>query len=295
MEKIVKVAACDKRYEKGEVYWALPYEDPRIANYVTGQERSVDNPNGLTKRQIEMLDPLTDEDRKKYHFPIVMDPNKFRGVAISRATTFNLSTDDNGNYVNPIDKEKYEFFIKGQTEKVATSKDKIIPGKHLFFLVDDNRDAQERNSHRRIILEAQQLVFNKLTKESFYELFIYINHNKNTSYSTLNAADAIIEDRVYELCEKYPADVKKFFNKETSEELFILKLVHYGIIFVKAGSFVDKEDKYLGSSVREVLSHLSKKGNHLLALAWKKSLQSKDVLFAKSLESDKDENPNENK
>lgn len=287
MKKIVKVAACYKRYEKGEVYWHLPDFDSLTSNYITGQERSQSNPGGLTKLQIEAKDPLTDKQKEKYIFPIVMDPDTFRGVPLSRSTTFNLSTDEDGNYINPVDVDKYNFF-KCQEQVIAPNSNEVVVNKHLFYFIDESKDAEGRNNARKAILKAQSKVFTDLTPESYYELFIYINHHENVHYRAIVNDKALTEDTVFEICEKYPNRVLTMFERGADDELFVLKLMFHGIITMVDGMFVDSKDKFIGGSTREVQAYLNKKGNHLLAAAWRKSLQTKDARYAASLkETDK--------
>lgn len=278
-ERLVQVAAADRRYTKGEVYFALPYMDSNTKNYVTGQEKTNKRTDGLTARQIEGLDPLTEEQRMKFNPPIVMDET-FRGIPISRHTKFNLSVDDEGNYINPTDKVFYDFFISGQGDVIAKDKQTVKYDQHLFYFVDETKDAEERNKTRRMVLEAQTKAFSNLKPESYYELLLYVNYNSNTQYKSVDVDGAVVEDYVYEVCEKYPKTVLNLFTKEGAEELFILKLLHYGIIMIRSGAFHDKNEKYLGNSPREVLSYLNKKGNHIIAAAWKKSLISKDARYA---------------
>jgi len=290
MERKVKVAAVNKRYQKGEVFYAIPYLDPGIDNYVTGQEKRIGNKDGLTKDQIEGKRELNDKQREKYSFPIIMDPETFRGLPISRTTVFNLGKDDDGNYFNPSDVDRYNFFVDGQREIIAEDKAGVKVDKHLFYFIDEEKEASVRVKNRRGVFDVMKQALDNLTPASYYELFLTVNFNSQASYNTAETRKSILEDNIYDACEKYPEIVKRHFTKDGQEEMFVLKLMYHQLLNFSDGAFSDKKGKYIGNSPREVLNYLSKKGNHITAASWRKSLMQKDALFAQKVEAEAKEN-----
>jgi len=281
MEKrIVKVGAADKRYHKGEYYWALPVEDTRAGIYITGQEKSKEKPNGLTMRQIKGEVPLTEAQVAELEYPIILNDETFRGIAISKHTQFDLSKDDSGAYVNKTDVTKYEFFMKGQAHVVASSLKAVIPNTHLFYFIYDIDDAAERNSRRKLVLKANEMVTKNLDASSYYELLIYVNYIRNLSYDTNSVNEEVMLDKIFQICDLHPETVLNLFTEKGADDLFILKLLYHDIISFRDGSFVNKDDKYLGNTPADVNKYLSQKGNHLVAISWRKSLQAKDKRFA---------------
>ncbi|MBN2617259.1 MAG: hypothetical protein JXR64_02980 [Spirochaetales bacterium] len=292
MKRIVTIEAVSGRYAKNgkHVFHAMPYFDSVNNNYITGQERNSDRPHGLTKSQIEMKEPLTDAQIKAFPFPILIDPEKRGVMPIYKKRTLDLSTDDKGNYIRKDHLAYYEFIIEGLGQIIAKNKDAVDSTKHLFYLNDPQREASKRVKTKREIFKMTDMVMKNLDATSYYELILTLNFNTNDNYDFNNVSSDIIEDFVFDACEKHSDLVKSHFTEKGQRELFILKLVHHGIIFYRNAAFHDKNDKFLGNSITEVLSYIEKKENQLAANSWAESLKNKDDRFAQALEDKKAKN-----
>jgi len=279
MKRIVTIEAVAKRYAKnGTRYPAVPYFDDSVDNYVTGQEKRPSRKGGLTKQQIEGKEPLTPAQRKSFPYPILYKEGKV--YPIYKKRKLDLSTDADGMVINEAHHALYNFIIKGLGSKIAPSRDQVDKDKHLFYLNDPHKEASKRVQSKRKILKLQHEVITKLNADSFYELILTLNFNTPETYNFTNSSPDIIEDIVYESCEKYPNFVQHHFTEKGQRELFVLKLLHYEIIHYSNSSFHDKNGKHLGMSISDVLSYLEKKDNQLLATSWSKMLQRKDKLYA---------------
>lgn len=286
MKRIVTIEAVSGRYAKNgrHVFPAIPYIDNVIDNYVTGQERRPDRPNGLTKDQIEKKVPLTESQMKEYPFPILIDIEKKGSLPLYKKRTFDLSTDEKGNYLRKDHLAYYNFIVEGLDQVVASSKETVDSTKHLFYLNDPQKEASKRVKGKREIFKMTEMVMNKLDSSSYYELILTLNFNTNDNYQFSNVSSDIIEDFIFDACEKHPDLVKSHFTDKGQRELFILKLLHHEIIFYRNTTFHDKNDKFLGNSVSEVLSFITKKENQLMANAWSETLKNKDERYAAELE-----------
>jgi hypothetical protein len=283
-ERIVILESATKRYAKsGKIFHVFPYYDDSIGNYVTGQELSSKNPGGLTKEQIEGKEPLTEAQRKKYPYPITMKDGK--RIPLWKRKKFDLSKDDNDEFIHPDQAAIYNFIIIGLGEVVAKDKGSVNTSTHLFYLNDPEAEAEQRVKSKREVFKLQKMITDKLDDRSFYELVLTLNYNTNTNYNVTKLSPIIIEDIIFEAAEKYPDTVRKHFALQGQRELFILKLVHYGIISRIAGSFQDKQDNYLGTNLGDVLDYMKKKDNQLSVTAWGNALAKQDDNYAKSLES----------
>jgi len=289
MERIVIIEAVSGRYAKNGkyVFHAVPYIDTLIDNYVTGQEKRSNRQDGLTKLQIEGKEPLTEDQKKKFPFPIVFNKEKRGVLPLYKKLKLNLSTDDKGNYLRIDDLAKYNFIVSGLDEVVAANKASVDPSKHLFYLEDPQKEAAKRVQIKREIFKMQQMVMSKLDTNSFYELILTLNFNTNDNYQFSNVSADILEDFVFDACEKHPDIIKTHFSEKGQRELFILKLLHWEIIFYRNSTFHDKSDKFLGNSVAEVLTYLAKKENQLAANGWSEILKGKDERYAGFLEKGK--------
>jgi hypothetical protein len=288
MKRIVTLEAVSGRYAKNgkHVFPAIPYIDNVIDNYITGQEQRSDRPDGLTKEQIEKKKPLTEAQMKAFPYPILIDPEKRGSLPLYKKRTFDLSTDDKGNYVRKDHLAYYKFIIEGLDQVVAPNKGSVDSTKHLFYLNDPQKEASKRVRAKREVFKMTEMVMNKLDSISYYELILTLNFNTNDNYHFSNVSTDVIEDFIFDSCEKHPDLVKSHFTDKGQRELFVLKLLHE-IVFYRNATFHDKNDKFLGNSIAEVLSMMSKKENQLMANAWSEALKKKDERYAEELERSK--------
>lgn len=289
MKRIVTIEAVSGRYAKNgkHVFHAMPYIDSVNNNYITGQEKSSKRPNGLTKEQIEMKEPLTESQKKEFPYPILIDPEKRGAMPIYKKRILDLSTDDKGNYIRKDHLTYYNFIIEGLGQVIAPNKESVDSTKHLFYLNDPLKEASKRVKTKREVFKMTEMVMKNLDESSYYELILTLNFNTANNYDFSNVSSDIIEDFIFDSCEKHPELVKSHFTDKGQRELFILKLVHHEIIFYRNATFHDKNDKFLGNSVTEVLSFIEKKENQLTANSWTEILKQKDERFAKELASRK--------
>ena len=285
----VRIEAFEKRYRGGHKFYAMPPMDPSIDNYVTGQEYRRNRPDGLTKGQIEGVDKLSDKQRAKYPYAIVMS-QFFRGEPIYKGMSLDLSTyEDDGEYVNKKDHAIYNFIVEGQSESVASSLSDCKVGVHSFYFIDRVKDAKARVNSKRQYVKAIKLIDTELDVDSYYELLLYINYYHEQSYIVGETNVDLLEDLINDICEKHTEGVIRFFDEHSQSQLFVLKLIYKGILSLDNGAIVDKKGAYIGSNPEEVIAYTKKKKNNLKMVHWRKALAKEDIRFAKEVEASKEE------
>jgi len=287
MKKLeIRIEAFDKRYKGGHMFYAMPPMDASINNYVTGQELRYGRKEGLTKEQIEGTQKISQELRQKFPYLITFG-ELFRGVTIRKGMTLDITERTDGSYVNEKDVAIYKFIVDGQAEVVGSSKNDCKAGKHLFYFIDKNKDAEVRVKAKRAYLSAIKLVSKNLDVNSYYELVLFINYYYGENYLIDKEGDYVLEDLINTICEKHTSGVSKFFEEHSQSQLLILKFIENGILSIVDGVITDKKGAYIGANPDEVIAYTKQKKNNLKMVHWRNALVKEDKIFAKQVEDSK--------
>jgi len=270
MNRKVRVIACNKRYAKSP-FLAVARWDDRLSTFITGQhiDPSVPSKGGLTVDKMTGKVALTAQERAA--FPEVINPDNQH--PITHLQTLNLSTGEKGKALYPRDYALYEFYMT-MTKIVASGKDKVKEGTHLFYIEDKEKEAVNKVESFDLEFEAMSKVHG-LSDEKIIDIALLLNYSMksfsvDTSYLTVKQ----IESQVKQACKQSPREILDCFGKDATEKIFLLKLEKNGIISRKNGVFMD-HDTRLGSTLDEVVVFTEKEENKHFYPKWNEQLNSK--------------------
>lgn len=246
-KQVVRIVSVDKRYMK-EPYPYVPIFNERIGTYVTGQHidpRDQRTSGNLTRLEIEDPSKIPAEKMKK--FPHVIQA-EIR-LPLTHLRSFDISVDETGEYINKKDAAEFNFY-KIQ-DNIASSKSKIVPGEHLFYIEDLEDEARVRVSNRKLRYEAENLVREKGGFAKYKDIALILNYKIKDFRVNINASEAILEDKILEACETHPQEVVRCFDADADEDLFILKAEAQGLIARVGNSFFDGS-QFLGDNLDEI-------------------------------------------
>jgi hypothetical protein len=139
----VRIVATSDTYRKAPYYFT-PSQDGNSKKWLTGQDINwkVSEEDGRKK-----FVPATEEDVKKIkNLPLVIDPNE--SYMVKDKMVFNLDV--------PADVALLEF-LKTQKDIIAHSKSAKVPGRHRYYIENQDEEAKETVSK----IDAE---FNAITK-----------------------------------------------------------------------------------------------------------------------------------
>ena len=264
IEKKVRIVSLDKRYRK-EAYPSIPIFNSKIGTYETGQHINPADPT--TKDNLttaEMLGEVMIPAEKLKKFPHIIVPEV--RVPIEHLRQFNLSTHEDGSYVNP--KDVAEFNLIKQFDFVAPTKAQYKTTAHYFYIEDLQAEATIRVNARELRFRAEKLVRENATVSKYKDLAILLNYKiPSAKFLIDNMSELMIQDKLFDACETNPNAVISCFADSAHEDLFILKAAQYGIITRKGASFYDNE-QFLGDSVEEVKRFIRKEEGMRYKIRW---------------------------
>lgn len=264
----VRIVSVDKRYRL-ELYPFMPIFNSRLDNYITGQHVDHSDPttfNYLTKEEIDGTVKLTPEKRAKFPHLIKHDER----VSLLHLREFNISKHEDGSPVNPKDVAELNFF-KLQ-EIVASSKDKVKPGQHYFYIEDKQAEAKSRVSERSLRYEAEKLFREQSKERSLKETALLLNHYTRSNAINVNTfTEVMIQDAILDACEKNPRDVIKAYAEGSSDDLFYLRLVDKSVIRKEGTSFLDG-NTYLGDTIEDIKKFVTTKEGESFLKRWQYQL-----------------------
>lgn len=266
--RIVQIVANRNKYTKFP-FMAVPRWNSQLNTYETGQHiipgvTSLDD--GLTVDEMTGAKPLSEEKARK--FPYVINPDDQQPLV--HLVKLNLSTDEQGKYIHYKDYALYNFFVN-HTDAVAKSKDEYIVDKHLFYVQDNEVEAEKRITKRKLIFKAQAKVQENVSINRLQDLALLISYNAVGYSINPNATMNQLEDSIMEACEKYPEEVLNCFEMGAQDQLFILKLVNKQIIDHRDTGYFDGA-VFLGNTVIDVIDFARRPNNEYLLNRWTKLL-----------------------
>jgi hypothetical protein len=256
-EKIVRVISVDKRYVK-KPYPAIAIWDDAKHCYLTGQHIDPSIPktrNNLTVD--EMTGKKMPSEEKMAKFPYIINPEN--NIPIIHMRKLNISVDENGDAVNPVDMALF-IFIKHYCSFVANSKKSVRPGTDFFYIEDLETEAEEQIRVSDLRYEAEKCIRENASIQKLKDIALMLNYKiKNFSIPVDQMSETRIKGELLKVCEKNPSEVISCFGKDVNEELYIYKLVKYGILENKGGAFFDGS-QIIGTNVDNVKIYM-KSGN----------------------------------
>ena len=223
----VRIIAINPKY-RTIPYFCVPVYDEEARNYNTGQQ------------------DLSPADLKKE--PIIIEPES--QYAIKHMQVFDTNNRKDALILN---------LARTQLE-VAVKSNKVVPGKHLFYIENLEEEAGERITKTDKMFDALTKVKenSSLGKQRDIAVFLSIPTNQPAN---------VIQDRIYIKCQNDPDDVLEFFNPNSQLKIFVRKLIANGIITKRDSKYVDGT-VFLGRDETEVLHFLQDKKNDPLIAKW---------------------------
>lgn len=264
-------------------YQSFPVYDNNIGTYLTGQHIDPYKPEtkgGLTRTQIEGRDSLTTEQWKRFPYPILANTPQI----LYHGQEVDLSQKDDGSYVNPKDKALYEYWL--HLPEVAKTKEDYNVDRHIFYIEDKEAEAVASISKRELIYKAMDLMHKNASFQRLTEVALLLNYYVPQVNIPTQLSKNQLENRIYDVIDSHPEKVIQCFSENAAEDLFILKLVNYGIITRKENDFYDGET-FLGNNVNAV--KMFGKENQALYNKWGKLLlETEGLQTDKEKDTDKD-------
>lgn len=246
--KKVRIVSVDKRYMK-EAYPFIPIFDDRMGAYITGQHIDPNDPStreNLTRLEMENPSTISMEKRKRFPHIIIAEER----MPLMHLRSFNLSVDETGNYINQKDAAEFNFFALHKY-MIAPSKDQVKEGTHYFYIENLEAEAEFRLSKKKLRYEAEKFIREKANMSKYRDIALMLNYHIKEFRANVNAPESILEDKIVQACEEYPADVIKCFSEEAERDIFILRAEYNGLIVRKGDSFFDGS-QYLGDSIEDI-------------------------------------------
>lgn len=233
---IVKLIAINPKY-RTVPFFMTPVYDNDLKTFKTGQEE-------MNKATLAAQ-------------PLIIDP--YEQYAVVHMQAFDSS--------NPKDKVLLGL-IKVQP-LIAANASKVVAGKHLFYIEDKETEAGEKIVAADKSYEAQTKVREDMTLQRITDLAIFL------SIDVRNNPISVIQERIYSRCASNPGEVLSFFEEATANRMFVLKLIHYGILQKRLDRIVDG-DLLVGRNLEEAILYVQDKANDMIAGKWGLALDKKE-------------------
>lgn len=293
-KKIVEIVSVDPRYRKVP-YPSFPVYDETIGNYLTGQHYDPRDPSTsdyLTKEEIEGKTKISNEKMKRFPFVILINDD-FLSIPIIHRTKLDISTDENGKPLNPKDYTYYNYFIN-YCGIVAPSKDKVNTGRHYFYILDKEYVMETKVSKRQLIFKAMQLT-NNIPFAKMFEVALILNYRIKESKINPSYMTALqLQDIIGEYCESNPQEVINAFTEQSRQELYVLKLVHYGILTLRDHTNFYDGSQYVGNRIEEVIKFMRSSEGASYATKWNKLMENQEGQQGANILKQEKETPKEN-
>lgn len=269
-KRIVEIRSIDKRYMNVS-YPYRPMEDPKSNTWLTGQHIYEGHDDGLTTDEMIGKVALTPEKRKAY--PYIINPLEVYPIWNRRK--FDITTNEEGKPVNP--KDYFEFIMyRDFSYNVAKSKRSVRPGYDLFYIHDVEEEAKATVSMEDLIYDATKYVREDCTMDRYKELALLLNYKiKNFHINVDGMTEVQVRARLYEACKKNPVEVLSCKEESSSDELFILKAVSYGIIKRMGDDFFDG-GKFIGKGLKGVKTFMMYPDNQMYVGKWKSLIDDRE-------------------
>jgi hypothetical protein len=279
MKRIVKLVAVDKRYKET----AYPHQcifDDNINNYLTGQHFDPRKPETVGFLTLdEMTGKVQLSPEKALKFPFVINP--IPRIAFENGKKYDLSTDKQGNYINPRD-AAYVKLLSDHTWYVAKTKDEVIPGKHYFYLHDEIKEAEKRVESSDLSYRAEKLVREKLTDDGIFDLALVLQYKiQSFKFNEHDYNKIVLKDMVLQQCKTNPKIVLEADGPSYKDDIFVLKLALHKILTRKGTDFYDGAE-FLGSNLIELKAEIRKEARTAQVSKWNRLLAEKENRLSSS-------------
>jgi len=241
-DKVI-IRASSRKYKKEKQYLGIREDNGK---FITGQEKSHENPDGLTQEEMKNPDLIPPEKRKKY--PRVITPNTYLTIY-------------DGQKLMPegtdLDEDALWGLIKLQPN-IALSKAEHNPSVHDWYIEDPVKNEEIKHKKRRIKNKATSYIDDVSTSRLTTFLIYASNVLDRITAAPQNMSANRIYNVAYDIAEEFPVETVKFFenkDEEMKRKTSILELITYGIV-EKRGNYFYDGPTYLGSNINELLDYL---------------------------------------
>jgi hypothetical protein len=241
-DKVI-IRASSRKYKKEKLYLGIREDNGK---FITGQEKSHENPDGLTQEEMKNPDLIPPEKRKKY--PRVITPNTYLTIY-------------DGQKLMPEGTDLEEDALWGLIKlqpNIALSKAEHNPSIHDWYIEDPVKNEEIKHKKRRIKNKATSYIDDVSTSRLTTFLIYASNVLDRITAAPQNMSANRIYNVAYDIAEEFPAETVKFFenkDEEIKRKTSILELITYGIV-EKRGNYFYDGPTYLGSNINELLDYL---------------------------------------
>jgi len=270
----IRLVAVARRYMT-DPFPALPAQ--AYGTYLTGQHIDPNKPEtrgNLTVDEMTGKAPISEEKMKKFGRYII-DPKKH--LLLENLREYDLSKYEDGSYVNPRDVQQFNF-ARNFCSNVAPNKTSVNPSTHSFYLEDKEADAIAYNTFEDNVFDAEELIRKNCPISEYKNKAMLLNYRVQNYHLDIEVlSDSQIKAELIKLCKKEPHHVLACFGPKAEEDLYILKLVNYGILTMKDGSFFDGS-YFVGDSIDKVREFIKNplESNNKYANKWGRLILEKD-------------------
>jgi len=267
-EKVVRLIALDARYRK-EPYKDFPAWSETMATYVTGQHIiPADSTTRGNLTVAEMTGEKLISEEKAKRFPYIINP--LNHVVLNHMQKFILSTDENGEYIDPRSKALFDYL---QLQSYC-GKHKGDVNSKVFYIEDEEQEAKVKTSKRDMIFNAMKAL-RECGREEVLDVALLLNHKRSNFYIDSNKTSyEVVLSKVMDIAEVDPDMILSCITTGAKEEIFAAKLHLKGIISRKGNAYFDGKD-YLGEGLDGVVRYMkaSDEKNRQKAARWSTMLR----------------------
>ena len=252
---VVEIIFTKRIYQRNP--WFIPIVKLGEKNYRTGQNLTYEEMTGQT--------PLSAEKAKEY--PFIINPNVVYSV-IDR-TKFNAEDPRDLTYLTLM-------MLSGRIAK-SQMEHQADPFKYDGYFYDKEGEAMSYNTFSDLAFRAETLV-RQTPMEDYHKLILVLNYRIRSGFnvSPKGVSPDYMRAKLIEAAKKWPSVVLNCFpenNPGIEAELFILELIHYGIITQNAQGDIYFGQDFIASNIEETKKLLTKEAYTGMKNRWGLALQ----------------------
>jgi hypothetical protein len=192
--------------------------------------------------------PKFDEQRKALNTGQVWDtdPEKAKkqkenaAIVVTEEDSFMIKHLMEFNLENEVDRTIFEI-IKLHDDIIASSKDKVIPGQHRYYIENKEAEAQSEISKVNIMIEAMNMIKDMSTEQME-------DFGRVCQIRVRDLTKTQIEGELLKVAQRDPALVVRMGkDKNLKQRIFLKKLMENGKIYLSNGVF-KYGDEVIGTS-----------------------------------------------
>lgn len=245
----VKVVFMKKIWRKHN--WYVPIVKERDGVFLTGQD--------LPYAKMIGEEMLTDGEKKQY--PFVIDPTEH--YRIIHGQRFNTS--------EYYDRMILQLALNSSEIAESLSAYKKDPQAYVGYVEDNLAEARAYNETADLKYEADTLIRN-LPISDFRRVALLVNYTMGKHINVDSMPEDYIKAKLLEAANEDPDAVLKCFPKHNpgiEEDLYILELIKYKILYKKPNNEIYDGDVYVGQSLGDAKNFLHKSHNAGYVNKWK--------------------------